>query len=154
MIEQENRGDNVSLLHPWRGIRPWRRHSLVLMVCGLVYILIGTSFIITKPSSSRTHALAVALRWMPMDGWGIIFVLAGMMAIISSRWPPISETWGYTVLSGLSGAWSAVYLVGIWFKHAPASNYSQALIWGLIAFLWWAITGLINPDKAVPLVRR
>lgn len=131
--------------HPWLGIRPWQRHSLVLMVAGLVYVLIGLSFILTDPTPARTQALKYAISWLSMDGWGWIFIFSGLLSILSARWPPVSETWGYTVLTGLSAAWSGFYLMGIIFGHQPAANLSGVMSWGLIAFMWWAISGLINP---------
>lgn len=133
--------------HPFFGLRPWRRHSLVLLVAGLVYIAIGISFITTEPTPARQVALALAFFWAPIEFWGGVFIFAGMMAIISSRWPPISKTWGYMVLTGLSAGWAAFYLMGIFFYHSPKQNISGTLSWGLIAFLWWAISGLRNPGE-------
>lgn len=132
--------------HPWVGIRPFKRHSLVLLVAGVVYILLGGSYIFTDMSPSREHALTVALDWFPMTAWGVIFGFAGLLAIISSRWPPISETWGYTVLTGLSAGWGAFYAMGVIFRDSPTANLSGALIWGFMGFMWWAVSGLINPD--------
>lgn len=138
-----------TFVHPWRGIRPWKRHSLVLAVAGLVYILIGVSYITTEPTKARTRALTFALDWWSIDAWGYVFIAAGALSIVSSRWPPISETWGYTVLTGLSAAWAAFYLVGILFGDSPVSNISGVLSWGIIAFMWWAISGLLNPGSTV-----
>lgn len=136
---------NIHMPNRWKGIRPFKRHSLVLMVAGLVYILIGISYISTKPTHSRYVALKVALDWMSIDKWGYVFIIAGALAIISSRWPPISETWGYTVLTGLSTGWGSFYLVTVLFEHSPAQNLSGFLTWGIIGFMWWAISGLTNP---------
>lgn len=131
------------------GIRPWRRHSLVLMVAGLAYIGVGASYIFAEPTRAREIALTVALRWFPIEFWGSVFVVAGGLAIVSSRWPPVAETWGYMVLTGLSAGWSATYAMGVIFANAPAMNLSGALNWGLLAFLWWAISGLTNPTTVV-----
>jgi len=131
----------------WRGLRPWKRHGLVLLVAGLVYVGIGMSYILTEPTPSRSIALVVALKWWSIRGWGGVFMFAGFLAIISSRWPPISKTWGYMVLTGLTAGWSMFYLVGILFFHSPWANVSGTLIWGLVAFMWWAISGLRNPGE-------
>lgn len=133
----------------WRGIRPWKRHSLVLMVSGLVYIAIGFSYIVAEPTVTREVALHYAFLWMPLPLWGLVFIFAGFLSVVSSRWPPISETWGYTVLTGLSSMWAAFYLVGILFGNSPWTNVSGVFSWGLIAFMWWAISGLINPYEDV-----
>lgn len=139
----------MSTLHPWKGIRPWKRHSLVLLVAGLVYILIGISYAFTDPTPSRLVALEFALHWCSFQVWGGVFILSGILSIVSSRWPPVSETWGYTVLTGLSAGWAGFYAVGVIFGDANVSNLSGTLSWGLLAFMWWAISGLVNPTTVV-----
>lgn len=136
---------------PWRGIRPWQRHSLVLLVAGLVYLMIGLSAIFIDPTPAREKALQFAANWWDLETWGVIFALAGILSIVSARWPPVSETWGYTVLTGLSALWSGFYLMGIVLGNSPVSNVAGVLSWGLIAFLWWAIAGLVNPLPEIPL---
>lgn len=131
---------------PWRGIRPWKRHSLVLLVAGGAYFWTGISYITAEPTEARTVALQFAFRWMDLPSWGVIFCMAGVLSVISSRWPPISETWGYSVLTGLSTGWSAFYAAGILFGDSPKTNWSGVIIWGLMGFVWWAISGLKNPD--------
>lgn len=128
-------------------LRPFKRHSLVLLVAGIVYIVNGLSLILTEPTRARTKALTIALNWAPLSVWGGVFVGVGLLAVISARWPPVFESWGYMVLTGLAAGWSATYLTGIIFEHSPLANLSGVLVWGLLAFLWWAVSGLLNPDK-------
>lgn len=129
------------------GFRPWKRHSTILMVVGILYVLIGFLYIVSEPSKGRERALAVVLQIAPVQFWGGLFMLAGTLAMISSKWPPISATWGYMVLTGLSAGWAATYLMSILFFNAPPVNSTQVLLWGILAFMWWAISGLLNPDK-------
>jgi hypothetical protein len=130
----------------WRGIRPVERHSIVLGVAGFVYIAIGYTYFTVGPSPARAEALKYALNVIDYDMWGIVWMTCGVLSIISARWPPISETWGYLVLTGQSAAWALFYLVGIVFADAPVAGMSSVCAWGLVAFLWWAISGLINPN--------
>lgn len=139
----------VRSIPPALHMRPWTRHSMVLLVAGLVYVGVGLSLISNELTPGRAHSLAVALQIFPVEFWGWVWVLCGLMAVISSRWPAMAETWGYVVLTGLSSGWSATYLAGVVVTHSPRSNISSALVWGLVAFLWWAISGLVNPDKIV-----
>lgn len=134
-----------SHLHPWKALRPWMRHSLVLMVAGLVYIMVGITAFTAEPTPAREKALQFATQWWSLEVWGAIFIFAGLLACISSRWPPVSETWGYTVLTGLSAGWAAFYGAGVVLGDSPASNLGGVFTWGLMAFMWWAISGLINP---------
>lgn len=139
----------AAALHPhdykW-GLRPWRRHSLVVLVAGFAYIAIGVTYMLTEPVASRESALALALNIMPLAAWGIVWIAVGLLAVISARWPPASETWGYSTLSGLASWWSACYGLGV-VLGTPNQSVSGALLWGLVAFLWWAIAGLWNPDQ-------
>jgi hypothetical protein len=129
------------------GLRPWTRHSAVLMVAGLVYVAFGISLIKTNLTYGRSLGLQVAIEYAPIEFWGIVWIVVGIMAMVSSRWPPVIETWGYMALTGLSAGWSATYLMSIIFEDAPAANLSFVFVWGLVAFLWWAISGLLNPDR-------
>lgn len=134
------------------GIRPFKRHSLVLMVGGIFYACTGITYIWSETGSARKEALVVALKWFPLECWGSVFVVAGVMAFVSSRWPPVAESWGYMVLAGLSAGWSATYVAGVIFDDSPISNLTETFIWGLLAFLWWALPGFVNPDKTVVVV--
>jgi hypothetical protein len=130
----------------WLSLRDWKRHSLVLAVAGTVYICTGVTYMTTEPTNSRLSALRVAIDWMPLSAWGIVFMLVGALAILSSRWPPASETWGYTALTSLSIGWAGFYLCAIPLGAPAGQNFTGALAWGLLGFLWWAISGLVNPD--------
>lgn len=140
----------MSVLHPWAGIRPWKRHSLALLVAGLMYVAIGFSYTTIEQTQSRSVIFQYALQWMSFQKWGIVFMIAGVLAIISARWPPVSETWGYTVLTGLSAGWAAFIAAGVIFGDSPFSNLSGVAPWGLIAFMWWVISGLVNPAEIPP----
>lgn len=132
--------------HPWRGVREWAQHGLVLTVAGFMYICIGVALLFAVLTPSQQIAVSAATKWLSLDGWGVLFIFAGLLSILSSRWPPLLEKWGYFVLTGLSVAWGGLYLVSL-FNGAPLSNVASAATWGLIAFLWWAISGLVNPQK-------
>lgn len=129
------------------GLRPWKRHSTILMVVGILYAVIGFQYMIAAPNANRDRSLIAILQFAPVQFWGGVFLLSGILTSISSRWPPFAENWGYMMLTGLSAAWSAAYLIGLLFYHAPNTNASGAIVWGLLAFMWWAVSGLLNPDK-------
>ena len=137
---------NLAKTRVWWGLRPWKRHSLILMVGGILYALIGYFYVHSPPSSNREISLKIILQVAPIQVWGSIFILSGLLSMISSRWPPFSETWGYMVLTGMSSGWAATYLLGVLFFHSPSANLSQVLVWGIMAFMWWGISGLTNPD--------
>lgn len=138
----------AALAHPsryrWLALRPWRRHSLVLATAGLAYCAIGFIYVITEPTDSRQSSLRLAYNIAPEPAWGTVFITVGLLAVLSGRWPPASEKWGYTTLSGLSALWGAFYLLGVPLG-GTASSLSGAAVWFLMTFVWWAISGLDNP---------
>lgn len=134
------------------GLRPWTRHSMVLFVAGLVYIGLGTAYASEVLSLERQKSLIVALNLMPIQAWGGLFILAGICALLSTRWPIASEKWGYIALTGLSLAWGSAYLFGVLLGLTPIQNITAALSWGLIGFLWYGISGLVNPPQNIVVV--
>lgn len=130
----------------WLALRPWRRHSMVLLVAGVVYIMIGAAYAFTPSNPQRTAALSVPLALAPLRAWAVLFILVGLLAILSARWPPASESWGYTTLSGLSTLWAMFYVWGM-ILGGTLTNITGAGLFGLLAFMWWAISGLRNPDE-------
>lgn len=135
--------------YPWWTLRPWRRHSLVLFLSGSICIGIGLIYAITESTPTRTAALELALRWLPMQAWGTVFVAVGLTAIAGTRWPPASEKWSYTVLSAFAALWGSCFVLGVLLLGAPTSGLAGGGIWWLLAFLWWAISGLDNPHDRV-----
>ncbi len=170
-------------IREWMHLRPWRRHSLVLGVAGVAYFLIGFSYTQVPLTSDRRGALGLALSYVGMEFWGTVFMLVGVLAVLSARWPPRSETWGYTLLGGMSAFWAVMYLMtwmfstagaagdhhlihlpgwlfggGQWlhvhvpavYQDVPASTLNTVILWALFGFLWWAISGLVNPKDTSP----
>lgn len=138
----------AALRHPqdyrWFALRPFRRHSLVLVVAGSMYIAIGVS-ILTSTPTCRAAALRVPLTWAPPVVWSTMFIVVGILAVLSSRWPPASEKWGYSVLSGLSALWATFYAWGLFSLGSAALPGLE--VWSLVTFLWWAIAGLVNAHE-------
>lgn len=131
----------------WRRLRPWRRHSLVLLIAGVIYFLLGLVLAFVEPTPTRESALRV-IAWAPWWAWGLLWMVAGAAAVVSSRWPEGAETWGYSVVSGVAALWAAVYVGGFVLGAGP-SSFSGALVYALLGLLWWAISGLVNPDEFI-----
>ena len=123
----------------WLQLRPWQRHSLVLAFAGLVYISYGLILLLAHHDGGRPLLLN-------RPAWATIWMAVGGLALASTRWPPQSKTWGYAALSGLAAAWASIYALGVLLLHQPPAALNGCLVWALVAFLWWAISGLTNPD--------
>lgn len=134
--------------HSWRRLRPWKRHSLVVGMGGLVYLAYGIFFTLLPLTADRREALGLAFAFhIPADFWGAVWVGVGCLALASTRWPEQSETWGYTCLAGLSALWASFYALSMAFLNAPLTGIAGSLVWTLVAVMWWGISGLRNPDE-------
>jgi hypothetical protein len=74
--------------HKLWGLRPWKRHSTILMVVGCLFVAIGIGYIVVPSTEGRNASLRVILQVAPIQFWGSIFVFAGLLSMLSSRWPP------------------------------------------------------------------
>jgi hypothetical protein len=128
------------------GLRPWTRHSIILLVAGVMYIAFGVSLMKTKLTFAREVGIDIALQWFSITTWGLIWIAVGLMAILSSRWPPALERWGYMALTGFTAGWASIYLLSIIFGESPLANLSFVFVWSMVAFMWWGVSGLLNPD--------
>lgn len=134
-------------------VRPWKRHSLILVMAGLGHVLMGATYLYLEEGGPRMRMLVVPLKTAPVDFWALLFMWVGVFIILSSVWPGHSEKWGYTVATGWSAAWSAQYLIGAYFLDGHyASNIAMGLLFALIASLYWGTSGLVNPDDLAIVV--
>lgn len=130
----------------WYHTKPWTRHGLILVTAGIIYSAIGVMYMLQPATRLREENLKFALAIMPYFWWGFGFLVVGVATIISSRWPALPKSFGYSFLSGWTAAWSGVHVFG------GASTGNMAYIaagfsWAMIAFLWWAVSGLWPPPK-------
>lgn len=134
-------------------VRPWKRHSLILVIAGLAHVMMGTAYLYLEEGGPRARMLVIPLKTAPAEFWGLLFMCVGVFVILSSVWPGHSEKWGYVVATGFSSAWSAQYLIGAYFLNEYyASNIAMGALFALIAFLYWGISGLVNPDDIAIVV--
>lgn len=147
-----------ALRHPrdyeWLSLRPFQRHSLVLLIAGTVYIGLGVVYTCTDPSADRIRGMGWALDVVPLKAWGGVWMVVGTLVVLSSRWPPASKKWGYSLLTLLSLCWSLIFLFSVVVFGTGESGLTGAFVWGLMSFLWWAIAGLTNPDDLIDMVDR
>jgi hypothetical protein len=118
----------------------------VLFIAGMSFVAMGISFFFYIPGGPRIQALQIAVAWLPIEAWGVVFIGVGVAVVISSRWPAHAAAWGYAVLTGLSSGWSATYFLGWAVGDSAPGNLTYVVYWALLAFLWWAIGGLVNPS--------
>lgn len=130
----------------------WSRHSLILIMAGLIYIGLGYSFITAPGYVGKDPSLHSALRLLSMDDWGVVYIFTGGLAFSAAFAPLGKKTWGYMVLTALSSAWAFLYVLSVFTGGAPKLTLLSSLIWLLLAFIWWAVAGLLSPEHIKKLM--
>lgn len=130
----------------WLALRPWTRHSVIVAIGGMIYLIYGLSLIVIPLTADRARSLKLPLAWThgAIEPWGVVWVLVGLAALASTRWPPSSEKWGYAAMSGLSSLWAGFYAWDL--TDRPSAAIAGLCVWGLLTALWMAISGFpTNP---------
>lgn len=120
------------------------RRGLVLVLFGVIYGLIGVNYMQGNLSPTAEANLALALRWLPIEAWGVAWLVGAGLALVASHWPPGRDWWGYAVLSALSIAWCA-------FSAAGAMYGAQYWLSG--ALLYACLTAVLLIVAGWPEVR-
>lgn len=137
----------------WRLIRAGGKRRF-LLIFGTIYMLIGYSFLIAPPSGDGRAGLAVALRIVPMAVLAGLWVVAGLLAVVSSLadWLRL----GFQALYWVPAVWAVIYLLGWLFAilgladASPARpGWAVALIWGLLISAVVTVSHMLDgPPKA------
>lgn len=146
----------AAVVRSWRQLRPWRVHSQVVSVAGACWIVIGVLWATSALTPDIRRSLAFPIELLdfvpglnPGYAIGAGWVLSGLAAVLSARWPAWDETWGYQALAAWAVIWGMFYFTSWAFWGAPARGLRQTIIFGLFAFFVWSISRLVNPDELV-----
>jgi len=127
--------------------KPWDRHGLILTTVGVSYILISIVLLLSDQSTSGLSNVKDILAVAPYPYWCGALIVVGCASILSAILNSIPRTLGYVVLTGWSTFWAGVHIIGGLSYPMDLSYVSLGMIWALMAFLWWAISGLLSPPK-------
>lgn len=121
-----------------------RRKFLIAM--GIAYVGIGFSYAIADP----TVAAAVTLRWLPgpFGFYGLVWIVCGFIAIVSSFVPTTRDKPGFLCLSIPPSIWAMGFVVAqllVWFTdYSGVRAWVSAIIFGVIALAVDTVSGMID----------
>lgn len=113
------------------------RRSLVLLVFGTLFVLIGCTYlgqadeIIRSPAAALSYRAHLAL--MPLDVWAWLFIATGAAGILGGL--TMRHPLGFTALMVVSTWWGAEF-IGSWI----VTGYARAVLGALV---WIALTGAL-----------
>jgi hypothetical protein len=123
---------------------PW---GTGLLGTGLAIATIGVGYILTEPER-LPPPLAWINQFIPIAGWGLLFVGAGLFSVIRAFSPPqrpVDVAPAVTVVS----LWSAFFIVfwlyeGLWLGHWTR-DWLGGMVYGAFASLLVCFSRTVNP---------
>jgi hypothetical protein len=125
-------------------LRPWGARGLVLVILGIIWSLLGTHYVLVPWTPNAREALFVPAALAPQWVWGMGWLVAGLLAIVSSRWPPTQDSWGYVALGTTAMLWACFYLFGA-LRSDLVSGATGSLVWLAVCGLLYAVSRLAEP---------
>lgn len=124
------------------------RRSLVLLVFGILYTLVGISYLGQAAEITRSPAATLSYRahlaLLPLDMWAWLFVGAGTAGIAAGL--SMHHVPGYTALMVISSWWGLEF-VGSWIVTGYDRAVLGALVWVALAAALGIISGWPDPAE-------
>ena len=124
-----------------------RRRGAFLALIGVVWILIGYSYLSIDPAQRPAvqHALRLAIDVAPLWIHGVVWVVSGVLAVIDGIRPSIQSMVGFTAAVIMPTVWALVYL-SAWADGDLPRGWVNAAVYG-------ALAGAIAIVAGMPVVR-
>lgn len=120
------------------------RRGAILLCYGVVWAIIGYGQI-TAPAPDL-RGLRLLLQMMPLYAWGWIWVVSGLIAIVSAWLPPEKDWPGFLALPLMVLPWTVSYLLA-WILGDYPRGWLAAVVWGAIAAPVLVVAGWREPPR-------
>lgn len=123
------------------------RRGAFLALFGIVYLLIGYSYLGDRPTPAVRAALRLAINVAPLWVYGLVWILGGATALIVGLIvPPTRDAVGFIAMITLPTLWACVYFAA-WLHNDAPRGWTSALLFALVAFAVAVVSGMPNPVK-------
>ncbi|MFD4547308.1 hypothetical protein [Streptomyces sp. NPDC058466] len=120
------------------------RRGAILLCYGAVWSIIGYGQI-TAPAPDL-RGLRLLLQMMPLYAWGWIWVVSGLIAIVSAWLPPEKDWPGFLALPLMVLPWTVSYLLA-WILGDYPRGWLASVVWGAIAAPVLVVAGWREPPR-------
>jgi hypothetical protein len=100
---------------------------------------------ITSPPADR-RGLAPLLKVMPLDGWGWLWVITGLVAVAAAFAPQGLDWAGFLALPVIVLPWTGAYIAA-WLMGDYPRGWVAAAVWALIAVPVIVVAGWREPPQ-------
>lgn len=120
------------------------RRGAILLSYGVVWAIVGYGQI-TSPAPDL-RGLRLLLQMMSLDAWGWIWVVSGLVAIVSA-WLPQGRDWpGFLALPLMVLPWMVSYFLA-WVLGDFPRGWVATVVWGAIAAPVLVAAGWAEPAR-------
>ncbi|WP_406170390.1 hypothetical protein OIE52_39460 [Streptomyces canus] len=106
------------------------RRGAILLSYGTVWALYGYGQLISPPAAQP--GLTLALQMLSITVWGWLWIVTGVLAVVSAFVPQGVDWFGFVALVLIVLPWTLSYLVS-WLQGDFPRGWVAAAVWGAIA---------------------
>ncbi|KUN99476.1 hypothetical protein [Streptomyces resistomycificus] len=106
------------------------RRGAILLSYGTVWALYGYGQLISPPAAQP--GLTLALQMLSITVWGWLWLVTGVLAVVSAFVPQGVDWFGFVALVLIVLPWTLSYLVS-WLQGDFSRGWVAAAVWGAIA---------------------
>jgi len=104
-----------------------RRGAFQILFAG-VYLIVGTSFILTPGAGTRQVSLRWLSAYVPLEPFAALWILAGILGIVAAFQCRPRDWFGFAALVFAPALWGAMFFIG-GLCGSPAAFTSAAVYW-------------------------
>lgn len=123
------------------------RRDAFLAVFGVVYVLLGYSFLSVpdeyKPTLHRSLRLALDLA--PIEAYGWAWVAAGAVALVSAAWRRVDAA-GFAVATLVPVVWSGAYWAA-WIQDGIPRAWVSGVMFAALGVAVSLVAGMYDPRR-------
>ncbi|MFJ5967872.1 hypothetical protein [Streptomyces sp. NPDC093060] len=120
------------------------RRGAILLCYGTVWALYGYGVLISPQPNQL--GLNLAIQLLPLQVWGVLWIIAGVIALVSA-WLPSGFDWpGFLALPVIVLPWMTSYFVA-WLQGDFTRGWIAAAVWAAIAVPVLVVAGWPEPPR-------
>jgi hypothetical protein len=120
-----------------------RRGAFQILFAG-VYLIVGTSFILTPGAGTRQVSLRWLSAYVPLEPFAALWILAGILGVVAAFKCRPRDWFGFAALVFAPAVWGAMFFIG-GLAGSPAAFTSAAVYW-LFAAAPMIVSGMQGPN--------
>lgn len=121
------------------------RRGAILLTYGAIWALFGYSLIV-EPNPDRS-GIQTLLRLWPLSTWGVLWIVAGAVAVVSAFMPTGLDWAGYAALPLMAVCWAGSYLAAWQPLGDNNRGWITAAIWGALCVPLFVTAGWREPPR-------